>query len=399
VAAVAVALLAVLWMYAATKLWATTVPADLRLPHVDPRSLLSQHDLDEARSFERFIRFDFVASKIALVAALVWYARRGVRFVRESAAGRVGTGMLLAMLGLGVVWIAQFPFRLAGHWWARKHGIAEQGYVEWVLEDWLSLGGQFAFVCLGIGIVMGLAGPLKRFWWVAAVPVVAGLALLFALASPYLTPNLERLAKPGVAADARELARKEGVAGTPVSVMQVRDFTNAPNAGALGFGPSRRVVLFDTLVDSFPRRELKVVVAHELGHLARGHVWKRVAFLALLVLPGAAIVEAVTRRRGGLREPRALPLALLVVALLQLAALPLSNAFSRRLEAEADWVALQTTRDPSGARALFARFGREAHDDPAPPTWAEALMGDHPSLVRRVAMADAWRTRASRSAR
>ncbi|HEX8856187.1 MAG TPA: M48 family metalloprotease [Thermoleophilaceae bacterium] len=382
-----------LWVYAATRLWATRVPGDLHLPHVAPRSLLSAHDLDEARSFDRFIRFEFVASKIALIAALVWYARNGLRFARESAAGRIGTGMLLAMLGLAIVWIVQFPFRLAGHWWARKHGIAEQGYLEWLLGDWFSLGGRFVFVCAGIVIVMGLAGPLKRFWWVAAVPVVAGLALLFALASPYLTPNLERLSNPALAADARELARQESVPGTPVSVMKVRDFTSAPNAGALGFGPSRRVVLFDTLVDSFPRREVKVVVAHELGHITRGHAWKRIAFLALLVLPGAAIVEAVTRQRGGLRAPRAIPLALLVVAVLQLAALPLDNAFSRRLEAEADWVALQTTRDPVAARSLFARFGREAHDDPAPPGWAVALLGDHPSLTRRVAMAEAWQER------
>jgi STE24 endopeptidase len=153
------------------------------------------------------------------------------------------------------------------------------------------------------------------------------------------------------------------------------------------------VILFDTLVDSFPRREVKVVIAHELAHIERGHVWKHLAFLALLVLPGAAIVEAATRNRGGLRNPRAIPLALLVVALLQLASLPISNAFSRKLEAEADWVALETTRDPGAARALFERFGKEARDDPSAPAWANALMGDHPTLVSRVGMAEAWRAR------
>jgi STE24 endopeptidase len=74
-------------------------------------------------------------------------------------------------------------------------------------------------------------------------------------------------------------------------------------------------------------------------------------------------------------------------------ALPVQNAFSRHLETEADWVALETTRDPEDARRLYRRFSTTALADPSPPGWAYLLMETHPSIVERVALAEAWRTR------
>ena len=101
----------------------------------------------------------------------------------------------------------------------------------------------------------------------------------------------------------------------------------------------------------------------------------------------------VTRRRGGLAQPAAVPLALLVVAILQIVATPLQSATSRRFEAEADWRSLQTTHDPAAMRALFKRFTARALADPDPPGWYQAIFEDHPSGAQRIAMADAWTKR------
>jgi STE24 endopeptidase len=89
------------------------------------------------------------------------------------------------------------------------------------------------------------------------------------------------------------------------------------------------------------------------------------------------------------------PLALLVVAVLQLALAPAQAWVSRRMEAEADWKALQTTRDPRGARELFVGFASTSLGDPSPPAWSQAFLGSHPTLEDRVAMADAWAARTS----
>jgi STE24 endopeptidase len=136
-----------------------------------------------------------------------------------------------------------------------------------------------------------------------------------------------------------------------------------------------------------------VVLAHEFAHLSRDHIWKLLAWMALLGVPIAFVVALATRRRGGLYEPASVPLAIFVVAALLLVTLPLQTAFSRRLEAEADWVALQTTRDPAAVTDLFRRLGRLAKAQPHPPQWDQVLFGDHPSIIQRIEMAQAWKER------
>ena len=82
---------------------------------------------------------------------------------------------------------------------------------------------------------------------------------------------------------------------------------------------------------------------------------------------------------------------LFVFIALELVALPLWNVVSRRQESEADWSALQATRDPSAARTAFERLATTSLSDPDPPTWAYVLDADHPTIVQRIAMVEAWR--------
>jgi STE24 endopeptidase len=133
------------------------------------------------------------------------------------------------------------------------------------------------------------------------------------------------------------------------------------------------------------------VVAHEYAHHARDHIWKLAGWFALFAVPGAGLVALVTRRRGGMREPEAVPLGLFVVVVLQLLAQPVFNELSRRLEAEADWQALEATRTPEAAIALFEGFTRVGLQDPEPPGWSYFLQATHPSVMERIAMAEAWR--------
>ncbi len=98
------------------------------------------------------------------------------------------------------------------------------------------------------------------------------------------------------------------------------------------------------------------MIAHEYAHQARSHLLKGIAWYALFAFPGAFLIARATRRRGGIREPAAIPLAILVLVVLNLLALPVQNAISRHMEAEADWVALQTTRDPGAMESLFRRL-------------------------------------------
>jgi STE24 endopeptidase len=366
------------------------------LPHVDVHQFFSTSFLHRSSSFGTFLDLDRLLASVTLLVVLAVYARRGHTLMRESAAGRIGTGVLLGMLGFAVVWLAQVPFGLAAVWWERRHHISHQGYVASLLESFFGLGSRFLFIALALAVAMGLARALRRWWWLAAAPLFAALALLSTFLSIYLIPSTHPLRDPALAADARTFAAREGVPGTQVLVQKVSRSITAPNAEAVGIGPTRRVILWDTLLDGrFGRREIGVVTAHELGHIAHGHLLRRVGWLALFLLPATALVALLTRGRGGLARPEAVPVALFAFVALQLLTLPLWTLVSRHEETEADWSALQATHEPATARGLFERLATTSLTNPDPPAWSYVLYANHPTIAQRIALTEAWQARPS----
>ncbi len=340
------------------------------------------------------MRWDFVLAQVVVIAVVAVYARIGPRFVRESAAGPIGTGMLLAMLGLGLIWLIQLPFGLAELWWQRRHDVTLASYQEWIVSGWFGLGAEFLFVCLAILIVVGIAQVVGDWWWLPGGAAFVALAALFAFSLPYLIPGQEPLRRPALQASASSYERQLGLADIPIKVQDVGGETTAPNAEAVGLGPTRRVILWSTVLRRpFTLDEQQVVVAHELGHHARKHIFKGVAWYALFAIPGAFLISRATRRRGGMRNPEAVPLGLLALVVLSTVALPLQNVITRHMEAEADWVALTLTQDPQDAEGLFKRFTYAAHADPSPPTWSYVLLETHPTGLQRIEMARAWQAR------
>jgi STE24 endopeptidase len=146
----------------------------------------------------------------------------------------------------------------------------------------------------------------------------------------------------------------------------------------------------------FTDAEIRAVAAHEVAHVARHHVWKGVAWFALLVVPGTAILAWLVGRRGdpgGVDAPALVPFALLAAFCLYLAALPVANAISRRYEREADWLALVATNDPGASASLVRTIAAEALVDPDPPAWSVVFLGTHPPSVERLAIALSFRSR------
>jgi len=375
----------------------TAVPDDLSLAELDADQIFGADLVGKGERYERFLYVDWVLAQIALLATLWLYARRGAAFMRESAAGPIGTGMLLGMLGLAIVWLVRLPFRAAAHWWDRRHDLSDLDYLTWLVDDWALLGAEFLSICIALLIVMGLARRLGERWWLPGAAVFVGIAALFTFVAPYLDYPTKPLRDETLLAAAERYEQELGLPDIPVRVQEVSEETSQANAYAYGFGPSRRVVFWDTTLDDpFTTGEQQVVLAHELAHHSSEHLPKGIGWFALFAVPGAWILVLATRGRGGMGRPEAVPLALLVVAVLQLASAPAASWISRRMEAEADWKALQVTRDPDSLEKLMVGFSETSLGDPDPPGWGQFMLGTHPSLEERVAMARAW---ASRSAR
>ena len=168
------ALLACGWALAAWALAGSVVPDDLSLPRVNVDATFGGDLVSRAERYERFLYVDWALAQIAALATLWVYAKRGTRFIRESAAGPIGTGMFLGMVGLAIVWLTQLPFSVAALWWDRRHGVSELGYFEAIFGGWLALGGTFVAVCVALLVVMALARWLGSWWWIPGAGVFAG---------------------------------------------------------------------------------------------------------------------------------------------------------------------------------------------------------------------------------
>lgn len=385
------ALLAPLWAVAAWQLSDSVVPGGLDLPAVDERAVFGGGVIDDASAYETVVYLLWIAEQVVRVTVLWLYARWGVRFVRESAAGPIGTGVLLGMLGLGIAWLCGLPFTVARLWWDRDHDVSEMGYLEVVLGNWVALGATFVSISFALLVVMFLARRIGDFWWIPGAAVFTGIVAFFVLVSPYFATDTEKLADPELVAAVDRFERQQGVDDIPVAVEYVSGDTSEANAYATGIGPTRKIFLWDTLLDGrFDEGTEEVVIAHEIAHHSSGHLGETIAWFGLFALPSSYLLMLVTRRRGGMGAPEAVPLALFVTVVFYLLLTPVQNLISRRAEAEADWKALESTRDPAAMKRLMKGFARTSLGNPSPPGWAVVIFDTHPTLEQRYAMAEAW---------
>lgn len=390
-----VVVLCAAWLAGAAFLWRTSVPSNLDLSGLDVHSLFSAHELKRAADYERFLDLLWLLKTVATIVALAVLTRRGPRLVRGFGLGRIGAGVIIAMLVLVTLWFVALPFGFVAQWWDARHGLAPHDYVSWLLAPWANLTLEAIFALVFAVIVLALAGWLGDRWWLVGGPLFVAFAALFVFLSGWLAVfGTHGVHSARLRNDIRVLERREGVPHTSVHVQDVGNVTNEANAFTVGFGPSANVVIWNTLLGGrFSPGEVRVVVAHELGHVTHRHTLKGIGWSALVVLPIAWLVTVVARRRGGIANPANLPLALLTLVVLNVLAAPLLNAVSRRYEAEADWSALKATHDARSARRLFVDLQRTSLQEPNPSFVDYLWLENHPTIAQRIAMVDAWARR------
>jgi STE24 endopeptidase len=400
----AVLLAAAAWIVSGLLLWRTEVP-QLHLADLDPRAFFSAQELGRIEDYRRVSRLLLVASLVVqgvVLGLCAWKAGALADVLSGLGRGRVRTGVLLGVLLVVALWLALLPLAGLSHWRRRRFGLSEQGYGGWLRDQGVSLAVEAVLVALAVAVFMGLAVWLGRSWWLAGGPALVLAGTIFVLAQPLVIQPLfnrfEPLRDRALAARIEALAREEGVTVKSVEVTDASRQTTAPNAYVAGIGPTRRVVLFDTLLDGrFTNQEILSVSAHELAHVGRRHLWKGLGWFALIVIPSLFVVARISERAGGLTDPKAVPLALAIAYALFVLLLPLSNGVSRRYEAEADWIALETTNDPAAFVSLERKFVLSGLIDPDPPGWFSFWAATHPCPMKRIGMAQAFRAYRSRA--
>jgi len=360
--------LAGLWLGAAVWLWRTRVPAHLPRAHVAATDFFTPGELRRAAGHARVIRAAGLVAFALQLGALAFLALRPPR-ARASLTG--------ALVGLAL-WLAAVPSAVVTEAWQRRYGISLQSWGAWTLAflpsvlAWV-VGGAIAGAAL-----VAMARRTPR-WWLGAAALATAAVAAYAFVSPLLGGG-EPFRHP-----------PPGLAGVRVEVDHVHKETRAANAEAVGIGPTQRIVFWDTVL-RFPPHELAVLAAHERAHLDRRHIPKGLAWTLLFLVPGFWLVGRAARPD----RAELLPRAALAAAILALIALPFANAISRRYEREADWIALERTRDSDAAANLFRDLAISNALQPDPPRWAYVLFADHPTTMQRIELAKSLRGTALR---
>jgi STE24 endopeptidase len=383
------------WLVAALLLWRTKVPGNLHRPHLDASAYFSPSQLHRAARYSSVGRLLYllgVVVEVAVLAVLTVFRRR---LARGFALGEIGAGVMVGVAASLFVTLATLPVGIAGLWWDRRYRISKQDYSSYLLGQWSGILVRTATVAIVLAVVMSLARRFQRRWWAIVAPLFVVVGAVFVVVGAVLAPiGTHRIPDREVAAAAKRLGRIEGVAGTKIRVDKVSSETRAVNGETTGVGPTTVVILWDTLFKShLSDRAIEFVTAHELGHVARRHIWKGLGWGLLFTIPLTFLLAEATRRRGGLHRAEVVPFALLVSFVLGLLAMPAENVVSRRYESEADWMALQATRDPAAGREAFRGFTRIDLSQPNPPAWSYVAFDDHPTVMQRLAMTQAWATR------
>jgi STE24 endopeptidase len=390
---VTVAACTIAWLALAALLWKTTAP-ELELGGLDERDYFSSRMLERSSGYADGLRLLWLLATAATVVTLVVLVRVLPRSVRGMGIGRVGSAVIAGMVVLTTLWLVTLPFGVAALWWQYHWGLGPFDVGAWLSAQWATLLADAGFALMAIAVIVGLAARFRRRWWIPGAGVFIALAVGLVFVSGWLaTSGATRLDDAELRAEVRRLEQAQGV-NVPVRELEVSDWTDQANAFAAGFGPSTNVVLWDTLLDGrFSPGEVHVVVSHELAHVQHRHIPKGIAWYGLFALPVFFLIAEVTRRRGGMRDPANVPLAVLVVVVTGLSLAPFENAVSRRYEAEADWRALTTTGDPAATKRLFRGFQRTSLSEPNPPLLDYVWLETHPTVMQRIAMAEAYAER------
>lgn len=366
---------------------------------VEVTAYFSAAQLERAQDFRGLQRILGLAGTGLGALAVAWIALRPPRRL-SGALGRAGRRPLLggAAVAVGIavaVTFVELPLALWRHERAVDYGLSTQALGPWLVDVVKATGVSAVYAAIGGLAAMALVRRFPRRWWIPG----SGLAIAAAAVTLYLQPVLidplfnrfDPLPRGQLRADVMRLAERAGVYVGEVYRVDASRRTTAINAYVTGLGETKRVVLYDNLIEDFPRGQVLSVVAHELSHVENRDVPRALLWVAIVAPAGLLLVQRLAERLAGGElggparpGPRALPAVVLAFVLVSFALGSAGTVLSRQVEARADAFALRLTDDPESFVDLSRSLAIRNLGDPDPPRLYHLLFGTHPTTVERI---------------
>ena len=357
--------------------------------------------------------FATTAYELCLLGAVI--ALRVGPALRDSAARTASNPWLFTVVYAAqlLVWlaVAGLPPAVVGHRLAVRYDQSIQSSASW-LRDWLK--SELLSIAIGTVLVVILYGVMRatpKHWWLVFWLVSQPILLFVLLIQPLLIAPLFfefrplRDVAPDLVTDMLRIVERSKAEIRPDRMFEMKasDKLKSVNAYVAGIGPSKRVVIWDTTIAKMTKPQTLFVFAHELGHYVLGHVPRTLGIASVGLLAtlfgGQRLLEWMIDRYGAawsviaVSDPASLPVILLLLSAAGFLAMPLINAYSRRLEHAADVYGLDIVRGvlekPGGTAAeAFRRLAEIDLADPDPPPFIRFWLYSHPPIAERIAFAE-----------
>ena len=331
--------------------------------------------------------------------------------IRNVASGRgrwgwFSTVALYVPLYLLLVAVVQLPIDYyLGYVRLHAYGLSNQTLGKWSWDHFVSLAVDAGVAVLVAWGAYGLLRLSPRRWWLwmslASIPFLLLGVLIKPLWIDPLFNDFGPMKDKALERSILDLADRAGIASSRVFEVDKSVDTKAVNAYVTGFLGSKRIVLWDTLLQRLNEREVLFVMAHEMGHYVLGHVVRSVFLSFAVTLVGLYFVHRLAggliarfRGRFGFDELRDAASVPLIVMLLQVATLflsPVAMAYSRYQEHEADRFAIDLTRMNHSGGTAFTKLQAENLGNPRPGWVYRVFRASHPSIGDRIDFCNTYR--------
>jgi STE24 endopeptidase len=302
--------------------------------------------------------------------------------------------LFTAILGLANS-ILTFPFGFVSSFiLEHRFGLSNQTILRWITER---LKGLAIGVPLAVVVILFLWYCLTewgQYWWLPlGIGLTALSTLLARLAPVVILPlfyKLSPLEDGPVRKRILDLCARFNVKIDGIFRFDLSKNTKKANAAFTGIGKAKRIILGDTLVESFTDEEIETVFAHELGHLRHKHILIGMVVGTISTFIGLFVTAVLYQKSlalfgfTGLTDLAALPLLAVWLSLYGLVTGPIGNALSRRHERQADAFAVTSTSNPGAFVSALKRLAEQNIADPDPHPLVEFLFYSHPSISKRI---------------
>ena len=375
-----------------------------RMTQIDELNLDPEKQ-ESAKRYARIRRRMYVLDIALGGLYLLWWLVSGTSILLEGSISELNVGwaaelILIAFL-IFLPWTILFlPLDFySGYILPHRFGLSTQDIRGWLTDLLKSFGVS---ILLGVPLLVGLYALIRVFpetWWLWAVIGYTLIGTVLTILAPVLLlPLFYKLEPLGEAYQELVerllmLADRAKATAQGVYTIDMSRRTRAANAALVGMGKTRRILLGDTLIESFTTDEIESVLAHELGH----HVHRDIPLSILIqsglnlivFFVGAKTLEWIASSLGipFVYNPALLPALVLVFSIVGFLTMPIGNAFSRWRETMADDFALRMTQNPSAFINAMTRLANQNLAEVSPERWVVFLLHSHPPLEDRIARA------------